>query len=196
MTDDDRWPDNRCVPPGTRPNSVLDRLRVVIDEARDERPIQEFLARHPYVLSPLLPPGRKMWAFDRPRFGAEFIPDFLLATETSSGVQWRLIELESPTKQILTQAGTPTAALTQALSQVRDWRGWIRANVAYAQGELRLANLDAECSAFVVIGRRGSIPDRHTRRYAELSRGGTEIMTYDRLLDAAARWTRMETGDG
>lgn len=127
-----------------------------------------------------------MWWFDRPRFGSELIPDFLLCTETSNGKRV-MLELESPTKRALTQRGTPSQALNQALTQVANWRTWVRANIAYAQHELGFLGLDAECPAIVVIGRRDSIHSRHALRYRELSNGRTSVMSYDRLLDAIAR---------
>ena len=97
-----------------------------------------------------------------------------------------MVELESPVHSPLTQAGLPTQKLNRALAQVRDWRTWLRANIAYAQNTLAFPGLDAECQAYVVIGRRHAINHRHVARYRELSYGSTTTMTYDRLLDALA----------
>lgn len=172
-------------------------LRSALNEAHDERPIQTFLAAHPHLMACLLPPGRGMSWFDRPRFGSEFIPDFLLSTENSTGAQWRMVELESPTSSPLTRAGMPSQKLNQAITQIRDWRAWLRQNIAYAQNQLEFHGLDAECGAFVVIGRRHGIETRHAARYRALSDDRTTVMTYDRLLDAMARGRRlMEENDG
>ena len=187
MPCDNYWPQNRCADGDLPSASEVAALESVLAEAHDERPIQIFLAAHPHLLTCLLPMGRGAWCFDRPRLGSEFIPDFLLCTDTSAGMQWRMVELESPARTPLTQAGIPTQTLNHALAQVRDWRGWLRANIAYAQNALGFRGLDAECHASVVIGRRYAIDQRHAARYRELSDNRTTIMTYDRLLDALAR---------
>src|ERR1700679_859639 len=48
----------------------------VVTDAADERPVQTFLAARPILLGPLTPPGGDFWCLDRPRFGAEWVPDF------------------------------------------------------------------------------------------------------------------------
>ena len=186
MSVDNYWPQNRCAH-GAAPASALVALQSVLGDAHDERPVQLFLAAHPHLLTGILPMGRDAWCFDRPRLGSEFIPDFLLCTDTSAGMQWCMVELESPAHSPLTQAGIPTQKINHALAQVRDWRGWLRANIAYAQNALAFRGLDAECHAYVVIGRRHAISPRHATRYRELSDSRTTIMTYDRLLDALTR---------
>jgi hypothetical protein len=172
-------------------------FRSALDDAQDERPIQTFLAAHPHLLACLLPPGRGMSWFDRPRLGSEFVPDFLFCTENSAGAQWRMVELESPTSSPLTRAGMPSQKLNQAITQVKDWRAWLRQNIAYAQNQLGLHGLDAECGAFVVIGRRHAVDIRHAARYRALSDDRTTVMTYDRLLDAMVRGRPLtEENDG
>ena len=169
----------------------------MLNDARDERPIQAFLGAHAHLLTCLLPAGRGASCLDRPRLGSEFIPDFLLCTENSAGPQWRMVELESPATPPLTRAGMPSQKLNQALTQIRDWRAWLRQNVSYAQNQLGLHGLNAECGAVVVIGRRHTIDTRHAARYRELSDDRTTVMTYDRLLDAVVRGGRlMEVDNG
>ena len=155
----------------------------VLADARDERPLQRFLAASPTLLGPLAPVGGAYWVLDRPRLGAEYVPDFLLATVTSVGFRWTAIELENPTAKALTQAGLPSAKLADALRQVRDWRAWLTDNVAYARNERGLKDINASCEAFVVIGRRSSLSSQQVKRYRGLSEGQTTVMTYDRLSD-------------
>jgi hypothetical protein len=133
---------------------------------------------------------------DRPRLGSEFIPDFLLCTENSTGAQWRMVELESPTASPLTRAGMASQKLNQAITQIKDWRTWLRQNIAYAQNQLGFHGLDAECGAFVVIGRRHAIDARHAARYRALSDDRTTVLTYDRLLDAITRGRHLMEGNG
>ena len=183
----DPWLKHRCVEKAIPSQAEFNLFKSVLNDAADERSLQTFLAAHPHLLICLLPPSRGAWYFDRPRLGSELVPDFLLCTQNSVGMHWRMVELESPTRPPLTQTGIPSKTLNHALMQVRDWRIWLRANIAYAQHQLGFCDLDAECHAFVIIGRRYSIETRHAVRYRELSDDRTTTMTYDRLLDAMTR---------
>lgn len=178
----DPWPEHRCHAELAR--VVSDQFTQVINDALDERPAQQFLAQHPELLGCMLRPGNGVWAFDRPALGSEYIPDFLLSTYTSAGYRWAMVELESPVARVLTAAKLPARKLNEALGQIRDWRAWIRKNIAYAQSELGFVNLDAECPAFVVIGRRSQITKGCVSQYRELSTAQTTVLTYDRLIDA------------
>ena len=88
------------------------------------------LASAPSLLRAVLPSASICWCFDRPRFGAEFVPDFLLAHFNSAGYHWVLVELESPTHPALTQAGRISGKVTEAMRQIGDWRAWLRENIA------------------------------------------------------------------
>jgi hypothetical protein len=162
-------------------------LQAVVADARDEGPIQQALASTPSLLRGLLPTASPYcWCFDRPRFGSEFIPDFLLAQQNSAGFQWVMVELESPMHSALTASGRMSAKLTEAVGQIGDWRSWLRENIAYAQNELGFLRIHAEIAAIVVIGRRTTMERRQAERYRELSmRGDLILMTYDRLIESA-----------
>lgn len=162
----------------------LTLFRNSLQDASDERPLQTFLASHPQLLTCLLPPGRNAWCWDRPRFGSESIPDFLLCTRNSTGFEWVMVELESPTVPPLTQAGLPSAKLREAQGQVQDWRIWLRDNIAYAQTQLGFQGINAEAQAVIVIGRRSAIEVNHGKKWREFSTLNTRVMTYDRLIDS------------
>jgi len=144
------------------------------------------LASTPSLLRAVLPSASIGWCFDRPRFGAEFVPDFLLAHFNSAGYHWVLVELESPTHPALTQAGRMSGKVTEAMRQIGDWRAWLRENIAYAQRQLGFEGINAEIPAVVIVGRRSELDAKHAARYRELSM--TErlsVMTYDRLVESA-----------
>ena len=163
---------------------TVDEFERVLADAVDERPLQQLLASCPVLLGPLVPPGGSVWCLDRPELGAEFVPDFLLATATSVGFRWVAIELESPNVKALTKAGLPARKLADALGQVRDWRMWLTDNVAYAREERGLKDIDGNCEAFVVIGRRSSLDPKQVKKYRGLSTDALTVMSYDRLLDS------------
>jgi hypothetical protein len=75
----------------------VEELERVLNEAKDERPLQEFYRQHPYLLALAFRP-HCCWVFPKPRLaGGQHIPDFLYCDQNSLGYQWTLIELESPT---------------------------------------------------------------------------------------------------
>ena len=164
--------------------NVADLVRSLKD-AKNESPLQTCLASTPALLKPLGPVVNDVWCFDRPSLGGELFPDFLLASRLSTGIHWTYVELESPTARPLINAGRPSAKLAVALGQIRDWRIWLRENIAYARMHLGLLSIDAECDAIVIIGRRSMIASQHVVKYQELSRGNVRVMTYDRLLELA-----------
>lgn len=177
------WPDS-VVTAGREPAAEnLANFEAVLGDASDERPIQKLLGSSPVLLGPLVPAGGTYWCLDRPRLGAEYVPDFLLATVTSVGFRWLAIELESPVTKALTQRGLPARKLAEALGQVRDWRTWLSENVSYARDERGLKDIDGSCDAVVVIGRRSTLDPMQITRYRALSTNGLTVMSYDRLGD-------------
>ena len=180
----EKWAD--ClVKSGHQPDpDMVDEFDRVLADSVNERPLQKFLASAPMLLDPLLPPGGAYWCLDRPQLGAEFVPDFLLATATSAGFSWVAIELESPTVKAMTKAGLPARKLAEALGQLRDWRMWLTDNVAYARQERGLKDIDGRCKAVAIIGRRSSLNPRQIKKYLALSTDGITVMSYDRLQDS------------
>ena len=183
----ENWQGSR-VTQGREPTSrMVDDFLTVLGDATDERPLQRFLASFPSLLGPLAPPGGGYWCLDRPRFGSEYIPDFLLASATSAGFSWAMIELEDPNASPLTRAGIPSRKLAQALAQIRDWHMWITENIAYARNEIGLTDIAPSCAAFVIIGRRSGLNSSQLRQYTSLSTERLTVMSYDRLYDHMRR---------
>lgn len=178
------WPGN-YLEPFRSSQEIVSQFETLLGEAKDERPLQEYLARVPNVWRQLLPSPTDAWCFDRPPFGSEFVPDFLLCYRNSLGFNWILVELESPAKPPLTRAGRVAAKLNEAFGQLSDWRIWLRRNIAYAQNQLGFRDISAEFQAVIVIGRRHMLEEVHAARYRELSRDGVQVMTYDRLAEIA-----------
>ncbi len=162
---------------------TVDDFERVLEDAHDERPLQTVLAQFPVALAPLAAPGGMLWCLDRPRLGSEFIPDFLLASITSVGFRWAMVELESPRQKPLTKTGLPAKKLAEASRQIRDWRTWLTDNVAYARNELGLKDIDAGIPAYIIIGRRASLDPKQVKTYRALSSDETTVMSYDRLVE-------------
>ena len=161
----------------------------ILENARDERPLKEYLAQVPVFLRQLVPSSADFWCFDRPSLGGELIPDFLLCYRNSRGFNWVYLELGSPTKAPLIKSGRPSAKLNEALGQISDWRNWLRDNISYARDHLKLKQIDAEAQGIVIISRRSDIDPKHAIRYRALSSNNTFVMSYDRLLETSAGTT-------
>lgn len=160
-----------------------------LEAARDEKPMQEYLAAVPAFLRSLVPASSDFWCFDRPSLGGELIPDFLLCYRNSRGFNWVYVELESPRRPALIKSGRPSAKLHEACAQISDWRDWLRENISYARDRLKLRQIDAEAMGIIIIGRRSDIDPRHALKYRSLSSNGLSVMSYDRLLDLGAYGT-------
>ena len=173
----------KAVTPRLPSTTERDELRDIIADATDEKPLQNYLARHPAFFTRLLPPGTGMAIYDRPKLGSEFIPDFLASMRNSQGPHWLGVELESPTVRALKKNGDMTGALGHAIGQVTDWRRWLRDNIAYARTELRLAGISGDVKVWIVMGRRTDMNAKQAARYESLQQLGIEILSYDRLLD-------------
>ena len=166
--------------------SHIDQLQEVLTQATAEAPLQTFLADHPYVLIlGVLGQKRQAWVFDRPRFGAEYIPDFLIGMRDSLGPTWMLVELESPTVNPLKQRGAIREHLHHAVQQIQDWRRWLRANNVYFEKQSGCWGIEAGCAGCVVIGRREMRDDEDGQaRIRDFKRDAdVEVMSYDRLVE-------------
>lgn len=116
------------------------------------------------------------------------IPDFMWMTWDSATVRPVLIEIEKPTKKWFTKKGQPTADLTQARTQLDDWRVWLNKNETGFREKYRLDDVTYGGKAFVprfilVYGRRSEAADNPlaNERRGLSDHAGTTSMTYDRL---------------
>jgi hypothetical protein len=163
----------------------------VLEAAADERPLQEFLASRPGMLSQQLSTSCR-WVIALPRLGAEYVPDFLVARLNSGGLHWTLVELESPRAGLFTRQGRKTRQLDAGTRQVSDWRDWIAANRDYAQrpkatGGLGLPEIDYSARGLVIIGRRSAVTDDDRRRLKSIAfNERLDVHSYDWLIDEAA----------
>jgi Domain of unknown function (DUF4263) len=186
--------DKHCAWSGTREvttEEVAD-FRTVLESARDERPLQEYLAKHPSLLAGEI--GRQCrWVIPQPNLAGRFIPDFMVARLDSGGVKWALVELETPAiESLFTKDGHPRKQLRQGVKQIQDWRFWFEENLAMARqppsrGGLGLVDVYAAMPGIVIIGRAHDRVDKdRSGRLRKLE--GThniEVWSYDRLLREA-----------
>lgn len=118
------------------------------------------------------------------------IPDFLWIAVDSSTISPILIELERPEKHWFTAAGVPTAELTQAQTQLAEWRAWMAdpAHELLFRDFFGLSDESWRRHAFrpmyiLIFGRRNEFDGRdHLNKLRrQLERDDEIYMTFDRL---------------
>lgn len=167
----------------------IEQLRHVIDAARDERPIQRFIESHPQVLAALLG-GNTRFVVSHPQFGGKRIPDFLIADVDSRGINWVLVELETPLSNVTLQDHNLLEKhARKGVSQVKEWREWILANLELARRSqlkegLGLIDIRPRSAGLVLVGRRSRLGGNASSvRFPISEDERIDVHTYDYLLE-------------
>ncbi|HET6232415.1 MAG TPA: Shedu anti-phage system protein SduA domain-containing protein [Longimicrobiaceae bacterium] len=165
----------------------------------NEALFQEFLEQHPSLLPG--PHGTTHGHYHGPVNNSVYCqaelpgfrakrPDFLLFEQDSATIYAVLIEIEAPGKPWCTSSGTPSAILTRAIDQLRDWKAWFAEphNVLAFQ---RLYGVDPDQTGYqrfvqhyiLVYGRRADATRvaAFAKKRHDLAGSNEFFMTYDRL---------------
>jgi len=165
------------------------RLESILEDAEDERPLQQLLTDAPEILASLVRGSYGRFVMPLPRLGSQYIPDFAIAAADSAGIHWTVVELESPRAEASTLKGRPAHKLRQAIDQVTDWRDWLERNVDYARRArdeegLGLTDIRADADALILIGRAQEYHFKFNRYRHRLEREQrTLIHTYSWLVE-------------
>ncbi len=169
----------------------LSRFVEVLDDATDERPLQQHLEEHPILLIQHLGGGHGRYVLPQKRLGAEYVPDFMIADRDSFGFHWHAVEIESPRATMFNKNGDPSAGLTHAIRQVQDWRAWLGRNQDYAgrlfeKKGLNLTDITANVAGLILIGRRDEVdPGTNELRRRMVEETRIEIHSWDWLVERA-----------
>ncbi len=167
------------------------------EAAKDESAIHGFLEHHPSFI-----PG----AFSFPTSGhypfpsaviskpplnalALKIPDFMWIAVSSFTLYPVLVEIENPTKRWLTKRGDQHSDLSQAQTQLAEWKAWFNRPENQAvflenfQIPQRMRDLDFRPQYVLVHGSREEFQERPETRgiAARFAREDEHLMTFDRL---------------
>lgn len=121
-------------------------------------------------------------------------PDFIWPTKVSGVFRPVLLELEKPSKRWFRQDGQQTEELSQAITQIAEWRTWLDSEAnrllfyeVYGISDWIRAYHKIEPVYRLVYGRRSEFGDnaRLTRQRASVRPTWLEWSTYDRLFPAA-----------
>lgn len=195
--------------------SLAQELRHVLDSAKGEREVHQFLKEHQSLVVDTF---NRAWNHVEciPEFwlGSEFRCDFLILSADSCAWNVTFIELKSPLERLYLKHGTPSKHLRIAQKEIADVKDWFRTNQAYLRSclanMLKKKDVPAHCSHadshadafkeildpqtfvrdsyYIVIGRRSSLTrDEQHRRAMTSNSSCNTVATYDRLLDTATR---------
>lgn len=176
--------------------TAMAKYHEVLESAAEEKPLQTFFEQHP----PLLPFAFPDYTGHGPYLEALVSqpelaglgtrqPDFLWLTRSSGELRPVLIEIEKPTKKWATSGKNPqpTADLTQALNQLRQWREWMNSppNVTVfleRYGVPQTWRRHRFIPLYVLIyGRKDENPEEIARLRAEHDHLGQRLITYDHI---------------
>lgn len=158
-------------------------LQEAMENATEERPMQVVLENHPALLANVIAGHHGIWVRPQVRLGGRYVPDFLIASRTSAGIRWHLVELESPTERLTNpgnQRESPT--LRHAIDQIQDWREWLKTNLLSARTTLPGITVDAR--GLIIMGRKDQTDSAREVRDRRSANDRIEIRTYDWLLRA------------
>ena len=167
----------------------VNSLSALLESNPDEATVHQFLKDNPKFLVRALVGSRFGYLISKPRLGAHFVPDFLIAEENSMGLQWFAVELESPRIKAHRKDGLETCQLTHAIGQIKDWRSWFKNNLDYArrpheQDGLGLIGIDESVTGLILIGRRTEYHKRFNEfRRQRNAQERIKVHSYDWLVD-------------
>lgn len=182
--------------PGELPQAIQE-FGALLDGGASEGKLQTFLESHAYFLLLAPPVYDHFIALSQPHLGAEFRADFALYG-SCNGPWWTLVELEPPSEQMFTKAGDPSARLTHAMRQVRDWRAWITDNREYFATNYPDDMSFGRChiNTGIIIGRRKDLDRPAAKHLLQINQENRYdwIMTYDGILERVRRMYRLRDG--
>lgn len=153
--------------------------------SRSETPMQEFLERNPAALAALVGRPHAVWVLPRQALGKAlgggWQPDFLVCDWNSNGPEWTIVELESPTVQVVNTRGI-SHKCREAQQQISDYRRHLTENWKDLQVN-GLPGAHHQARSWIVIGRRKTHKPRDRERVIDLRNDEIEVASYDRLYD-------------
>lgn len=138
--------------------SELDTLENGIKNGWNEQEVQRHLKSKPYLFRGKCRSGHGTWAFPEQSFGGKYFADWLIASGSSGGISWELIELECPQSSPFKKNGHLSDAARKGVEQIQDWRNWIQNNLHCTQNSkkqdgLGLFDLTPQSFGLIVVGR-------------------------------------------
>lgn len=169
----------------------IDELVSIVENSGIEEAVQQFLQNHPTLLTHHLGGGGGRYCIAKKSLGGVFIPDFLIASLNSMGLNWHAVELENPKVKVFNKNGDPSKYLNHAIQQIRNWRDWLKNNLNEAtklkqDDGLGLVGIEPELECLILIGRRRDLAEASVKVRRRMNQEiNGEIRTYDWLIEQA-----------
>lgn len=177
----------------------------VLEQARDEAPLQRYLADNKWMLARTLDGGHGRWVLDHPSLGGKYVPDFIIGHRWSGPTwEWILVELQSPTLKtsrnrsgrLYNKSGRTSEQLDEGIRQIQQWREWISTNIDLVrrprnQHGLGFTGMSPEAPGLLLIGREDDLTQEHAlMRKRTGDANNVRIHSYDWL---ARTWAHTAT---
>jgi hypothetical protein len=174
----------------------IQRFKDELGKAKDEYPLQKTIEEFPSLLVSILT-GSPKYLIPKPRFGSQYVPDFLIADVDSSGIRWILVEFETPMSSIsIRNCKDFDQYARKGISQILEWREWLTNNLAYADRDIKqdglgLTGIRPDCDGLLIIGKRSLIKSPlRALRNREWTSNKIRIRTYDGLIESSENLLR------
>jgi hypothetical protein len=198
--------------------SLAKSLTSILAKSDAERPVCAWLKKHAIVISHGLGGFAGEIIAEFP-FASDFRADFVRLHPFSGGWDISFVELEPPGVDLFTTHGDIAERLNRAITQVDNWRSFIVRHRQIVLHDLSRPAKDRELihgpsddepvdncgwplyhpksslhwDFNIVIGRRGDLTqDQIGKKGAIFNNHGINVMTYDRLIDAAMKLDNAE----
>lgn len=163
----------------------LDQLENGIASEWKEQDVQRYLKQRPYLLVGKFRSGHGTFAFPEVSFGGKYYADWLVASGSSGGMMWEMIELECPQSLPFKKDGHFSKATRKGINQIQDWRNWLRPNLLSAEtprsrNGLGLFEINPDTRGLVVVGQ------------SEKYKGSDEVAAYNRNRRVSDDQNRIE----
>jgi hypothetical protein len=158
---------------------------LILKEPDNEPAFQRFLMEHPQLLDPM---AVQVWPHPN-LFGFRF-PDFVVRRADNSYI---VIEIERPSKPLVTTGGQLSADVTHAEQQATDYRSYLMQR--FADARVHFPNFeDPDCLAVTGLERALDVRQKTVLRDANRNRHRLRIIGFDwlayRARTVAANITR------
>jgi len=162
------------------------------DPGDDERNYQEFLEKHPLLLDiygQVIPRPRFVYPEGVSPLGKKYVePDFVVCRPFDN---YRIIEIERPSKKLATKTGQARAEVTQASFQIAEFLDYVREHHEHASVKSKFPGIHRSVSATIIISRAteeslgGRVDIKRHMQLLKQQLGVNELLTYDDLLAQA-----------
>jgi len=161
----------------TEYESKFEDYRRLLEKNAEEPEFQSFFENVPVFLE-----AKVMKAYPKFSLAGELIPDFLLVLHDLS---YLFVEIEKPGFKLFTKDGNPTADLSHAQQQIRDYLKWVANNIDFLKRR-ECPNLTVDnFKGLLVIGKSGDLDPEELEKLHNINaevRSKYEIKTFDQIL--------------